>query len=272
VGIMQRLHQNDVAGHILSKNKKNLKHICMPGEIRHYKDFVKPKELIKYYKDDLFDPNRLGWKTLKELETDLGQYGFAGQIGQNPAPAGGGMFKVDHFQMTAAIFPPKEYVKSVRYWDKASAIQKRSPYTAGIKISRMKNGMFLVDDVKRGRWGSDEREKIIRKTAEADGQNVFVVVEQEPGSGGKDSADGTIRNLAGFMIGRDRPSGDKVDRADQLSVQVNEGNVMLRIAEWNASYKDEFSLFPFSTYKDQVDATAGGFNFLTRKKEVRRIT
>lgn len=272
VGIMQRLHQNDVSGHILSKNKKNLKHICMPGEIRHYKDFVKPKELIQYYKDDLFDVNRLSWKTLKELETDLGQYGFAGQIGQNPAPAGGGMFKIDHFQMTAAIFPPKEYVKSVRYWDKAGTTSKKGAYTAGIKISRMKNGMFLVDDVKRGRWGSEEREKIIRKTAEADGQSVFVVVEQEPGSGGLESSQGTIRNLAGFMVEKDRPTGNKELRADPLSVQVNEGNVVLRIAEWNAAYKDEFSLFPFSTYKDQVDATAGGFNFLTRKKEVRRIT
>lgn len=273
IGIMQRLHQNDPTGHILAKKKSNIKHICLPGEIQNYRDFVNPKGLIKYYKDDLFDVNRLSWKVLKELETDLGQYGYAGQIGQNPAPAGGGMFKVDHFQMTSVIIPQKEYVKSVRYWDKAgTAGNKKAPYTAGVLMSKLKNGMFIIDDVKRGRWSSEERERIIKQTAEADGNSVFVVIEQEPGSGGKESAESTIRNLAGFMIGKDRPTGDKTNRADPLSVQVNEGNVMLRIAEWNQKFKDEFSLFPFSTYKDQVDATAGGFSYLTRKKDVKRIT
>ncbi len=272
IGIMQRLHQNDPAGHILEKKKTNLKHICLPGEIKHFRAFVKPEGLVEFYKDDLFDVNRLNWNVLEELESDMGQYGYAGQIGQNPTPAGGGMFKVDHFQMVSNIFPQKEYVKSVRYWDKASSTTKKSPFTTGVKISKMRNGMFLIDDVKRGRWGPDERERIIKQTAEVDGNDVFIVVEQEPGSGGKDSADGTIRNLAGYMIEKDRPSGDKTNRADPLSVQVNEGNIMMRVADWNQKYKDEFSLFPFSTFKDQVDATAGGFNYLIRKKDVKRIT
>jgi predicted phage terminase large subunit-like protein len=164
------------------------------------------------------------------------------------------------------------YTKSVRYWDKAASTGKKAAYTCGVRISKMKNGMFLIDDVKRGRWGTDERERIIKQTAEVDGTNVFIVVEQEPGSGGKDSAQGTVRNLAGYMVETDRPTGDKEKRADPLSVQVNEGNVMLRVADWNLRFKEEFSLFPFSTYKDQVDATAGGFNYLTKKKDVKRIT
>jgi len=272
IGIMQRIHQSDPAGHLLNKEKANLKHICLPGEIRNYREFVKPKGLIKFYKNDLFDVNRLSWNVLHELEVDLGQYGFAGQIGQNPSPAGGGMFKTDHFQMVNEVFPPKMYIKSVRYWDKAASTGKKAAYTCGVRISKMKNGMFLIDDVKRGRWGTDERERIIKQTAEVDGTNVFIVVEQEPGSGGKDSAQGTVRNLAGYMVETDRPTGDKEKRADPLSVQVNEGNVMLRVADWNLRFKEEFSLFPFSTYKDQVDATAGGFNYLTRKKDVKRIT
>jgi predicted phage terminase large subunit-like protein len=129
-----------------------------------------------------------------------------------------------------------------------------------------------VDDVKRGQWSSEQRERIIRQTAEVDGKKCWVVVEQEPGSGGKESAENTIRNLAGYLVEADKPTGDKAKRADPLSVQVNNGNILLRIAEWNKVYMDEFELFPNSTYKDQVDATSGGFNFLTRKKVARRIT
>jgi predicted phage terminase large subunit-like protein len=272
IGIMQRLHQNDPSGHLLAKKKKNLRHISLPGEIRNYGEFLKPSHLANQYVDDLFDVNRMSWDVLAELEADLGQYGFAGQIGQNPAPAGGGMFKIENFHMTSEQFAKKDYVKSVRYWDKAGTAKGKGAYTVGVLISRMKNGMFLVDDVKRGRWASEEREKIIKQTAEADGAEVWVVVEQEPGSGGLESAQGTIKNLAGSLVEKDRPTGDKEQRADPLSVQVNNGNVMLRVAEWNVLYKEEFSLFPNSTYKDQVDATSGGFNFLTKKKDVKRIT
>lgn len=273
IGIMQRLHSNDPSGHILAKKKTNLKHICLPGEIVRYKNYVKPRSLIKYYSEDgLFDVNRMNWKVLRELEVDLGQYGYAGQIGQNPAPAGGGMFKVDHFHMTNEIFPPQEYVQTVRFWDKAASVTKKAAYTTGVKISKMKNGSFLIDDVKRGKWDSDEREKIIRSVAEADGRKVIVIIEQEPGSAGKESVLSTVRNLAGFIVKKDRPTGDKIHRADPFSVQVNEGNVLLRTATWNAAFKEEFSLFPFAPFKDQVDATSGGFNYLVRKKEVRRIT
>jgi predicted phage terminase large subunit-like protein len=271
IGIMQRLHQNDPSGHILEKGKTNLKHVCLPGEILHeFRSLVRPRTLIKYYQDGLFDVNRLSLTVLNELEKDLGQYGYAGQIGQNPAPAGGGMFKVEHFQMISEIYDPRDIVRTVRYWDKAATAAKGAKYTVGVKMSLMRSGKFLVDDVKRGLWRSDQREDIIRQTAEVDGPNVFTVVEQEPGSGGKESAEGTIRNLAGFMVSAEKPTGDKEYRADPFSVQVNNGNVLLRIAEWNKTYKDEFILFPNSTYKDQVDASSGAFNYLVKKKEVKR--
>lgn len=271
IGIMQRLHQNDPSGHLLEKKKANLKHISIPGEILHFRSCVKPVELIKYYVNGLFDVNRMSLKVLQELEMDLGQYGYAGQIGQKPSPPGGGMFKVDFFQMVSEIFQESLYVRTVRYWDKAGTAGGGT-YTCGVKMSRMKTGFFLIEDVKRGQWSSEQRERIIKQTALVDGKKVHVVIEQEPGSGGKESAENTIRNLAGWLVEKDKPTGDKALRADPLSVQVNNGNVLLRVADWNKFFKEEFELFPNSTYKDQVDATSGAFNFLIRKKDARRIT
>jgi predicted phage terminase large subunit-like protein len=270
IGIMQRLHQNDPAGHLLEKQKKNLRHVCIPGEILHFREKVKPPELVDFYVNDLFDVNRMSWDVLHELETDLGQYGYAGQIGQSPSPPGGGMFKVDRFQMVSETFPIEQYVRSVRYWDKAGSAGK-GDYTVGVKISKMKNGFFLIDDVKRGQWSSEHRENIIRQTAEVDGKNCWVVVEQEPGSGGLESVEATIRGLVGFLAEKDKPTGDKAFRADPLSVQVNNGTIMMRIADWNKTFKEEFELFPNSTYDDQVDSASGGFNFLIKKKIARRI-
>jgi predicted phage terminase large subunit-like protein len=97
---------------------------------------------------------------------------------------------------------------------------------------------------------------------------VVVYHEQEPGSGGKESAEATIRNLAGFVSMADRPVGDKVYRADPYSVQVNNGNVYVLRAAWTDDFIEEHRFYPFSTYKDQVDAASGAFGRLTAYKEV----
>ncbi len=271
--IMQRLNQDDPTGHLLAKEKENIRHICIPGEIRNYREQLNPPELSKYYdRTGLFDPIRLPWKVLRDLEADLGQYGYAGQIGQNPTPPGGGLFKVDHFQMMspAEMPTPSHFVSTVRYWDKAGTADAGA-YTAGVKIARLDNNRWVILDVKRGRWGTEQREAIIRQTAEADGAQTIVWVEQEPGSGGKESSEGTIRNLAGFAVYAERPTGDKAFRADPYSVQVNNGNMSILVADWNRAFIEEHRFFPFGKFKDQVDAAAGAFNHLVNKKVACRL-
>ena len=269
--IMQRLHQDDPSGHILSKQKENIKHISLPGEIRNYREQLKPAELAQFYKDELLDPKRISWKVLKDLEADLGQYGYAGQIGQDPTPPGGGMFKVDHFQFVGTRPEQRKIAHTIRAWDKAGTADGGA-YTAGVKMSKLVEGGWLIEDVKRGRWSSNERERIIRETAEADGTGVEVWLEQEPGSSGKESAEGTIRNLAGFVCRAQTATGDKPLRADPFSVQVNIGAVSILTGLWNRELVEEFRFFPFSTYKDQVDASSLAFSKLVGKKVARRIT
>ena len=266
--IMQRLHQEDPTGYMLERKKENIRHICLPGELGEYEQFVKPQSLIKKYVNGLLDSNRLGRDELHELEADLGQYGYAGQVGQNPTPPGGGMFKVDHLAILDHMSSETNIRHRIRYWDKAGT-KGGGAYTAGVLIWKMDNGKFIIADVKRGQWGTDEREDIIRSTAEADGRATEVYIEQEPGSGGKESAEATIKNLAGFACYRDLPTGDKARRADPFSVQVNWGNVIMLRADWNKKFKDELEMFPNGRFKDQCDAGSAAFNLMTEKREVR---
>jgi len=268
--IQQRLHQGDPTGHLWEKKDKiRLKLISLPGEIRTYAKQVYPPELVERYVDGLLDPVRMPWSVLEEEEVRLGQYGYAAQYGQNPTPPGGGMFKVEHFAMVDTMPSEVSIAATVRYWDKAGTKDGTGAFTVGVKMHRLVSGKFFVSDVKRGRWASEERERIIRETAEADGQGVQIYHEQEPGSGGKDSAQATIRNLAGFASYADRPTGDKIFRADPYSVQVNNGNVQLLRGDWNREFIEEHRFFPFSKFKDQVDAGSGALGKLAGKKEVR---
>lgn len=277
--VMQRLHEDDPTGHKLDKEKGNVKHICLPGEIRNYEDEVSPQHLKEHYSDDgLLDPIRMTWDVLDDLKADLGQYGFAGQVGQSPTPPSGGMFKVDRMQVVDQLPQKHEIIKTVRYWDKAGTEAKQEDknsgpaYTVGVKMSLLKSGKFLIRNVVRGRWGSAERESKIRQTTEADGHDVIVGVEQEPGSGGKESAEATVKNLRGYTVKVERPTGDKIYRADPYSVQVNNRNVMMMQGDWNKDFKEEHRFFPFGTFKDQVDAAAGAFALLNKQKEARVIS
>ena len=185
------------------------------------------------------------------------------------------MFKPDHMPVLNILSSELNIVKTVRYWDKAATKDgtgsSTASYTAGVKMCVFRNGQFLILDVVRGRWGTDEREAIIKSTAINDGRNVHIGLEQEPGSAGKDGVQATIRNLAGFSVTADRPTGDKAYRADPFSVQVNNGNVILMNADWNKAFKEELEMFPNGTYKDQVDAAAAAFNMLAGKKQVKVI-
>lgn len=269
--IMQRLHMEDPAGHWLAKHEDNVRHICLPGEIRNFKQYVNPPEMSKFYVDELLDTKRISWKTLKDLESKLGQYGYAGQIGQNPTPPGGGMFKVDKLVITDKFPYPNEVEHTVRYWDKAGTTDGGA-YTVGLKMSRLVGNRWFIWDMVRGQWASQERERIIRATAELDGTGVEVWMEQEPGSSGKESAEGTIRNLAGFRVFAEHPTGDKAFRADPFSVQVNNGSVLVYNGPWLNKLVEELRYFPFSTYKDIVDSASGAFNKLVAKRLAKRVT
>jgi phage terminase large subunit-like protein len=54
---------------------------------------------------------------------------------------------------------------------------------------------------------------LIRRTAEADGRDVEILLEEEPGSAGKSVTSYLIRALAGFNVQAERPTGAKLVRA-----------------------------------------------------------
>ena len=261
--IMQRLHENDPTGNWLSQEKegKRIKHICLPIECVNYE--VKPAELKAFYTaDGLLDPKRMPWTVIADMKISLGQYGFAGQCGQNPAPPSGGMFDVEKLMQNTVDVPPSKVVRTVRYWDKAGTDKKENPgaaHTAGLQMGLMENGEVIILHVERGQWSADKRERRMRSIAEADGHATRIYVEQEPGSGGKDSARMSIKNLHGYSCRADPPRGDKIYRADPLSAATEAGHVFLLRGEWNRAFIDEARLFPNSTYKDQIDAGSGAY-------------
>ena len=197
------------------------------------------------------------------FEADLrGQYtaSFAAQeLGGEFIDAPGLMFDAGRVRVVEAV--PRA-AQRVRAWDKAG-VQGGGDYTAGVLVARHE-GVYYVEHVVRGQYSSLKRNEVILQTAQVDAARgpagVPIWVEQEGGSGGKESAEISLRELAGFIVRAERSTGEKATRAMPLAAQVEAGNVCVVRGDWNAAFLDELSSFPTGTHDDQVDAASMAFN------------
>lgn len=257
--IMQRLHEGDVSGEILEGDYGYV-HLCLPMEYekaRHCSTVIGFED-PRTEEGELLFPERFPAHVVERDKKVLGSHAVAGQFQQRPAPRSGGMFEWEKIKVVR-VAPKMD--KIVRYWDKAGT-DGGGAYTAGVKMGVTADGDYYILDVVRGQWKAAKREPILKSTAALDGTEIDIWIEQEPGSGGKESAESTIKNLAGYSVYAERPTGEKAVRADPLSVQVEAGNVYMVQGPWNQAFIDELKLFPHGKYKDQTDAASGAFNKL----------
>jgi predicted phage terminase large subunit-like protein len=184
----------------------------------------------------------------------------------------GDVFNREDFVVIDADELPTFYApKVVRFWDMAGTIvsnQNPDPdWTAGVLLI-YESGVSYVMDVTRLRRESPEIENLIKDTALADGINVPIRVEQEPGSAGKSLINLYSRKVVpGYDFGPVPASGDKGTRAMPLASAVRNGNVKLLRGTWNTDFIDEMAAFQSNgkglAHDDMVDAAAHAFAEVT---------
>ena len=178
----------------------------------------------------------------------------------------GRLFDRSWFKIIQAIPNMHDIEGTVRYWDLAATEEdpnKDPAWTVGLRMNKSIDGYYYIDSVIRGRWSPRKVQTIVRQTADMDGKNVLIAMEQEPGSAGVNNID-TYRNkvLAEFSFDGIKKTGSKIDEARPLSSHSEAGNIVLVSGIWNKDFLDEIELFPDGKFKDQVDAASGAFAFL----------
>ena len=103
----------------------------------------------------------------------------------------------------------------------------------------------------------------IKVTAQRDGYNVDIFMEQEPGSAGVNTIDHYAREvLKSYSFQGKKESGSKVLRASRVSAAAEGGRIKIVSGAWNKEFLDELEVFPGGRYKDQVDAFSGAYDKL----------
>jgi predicted phage terminase large subunit-like protein len=250
--IMTRWHEDDLAGRLLGdKGGDDWTVVRIPAlaETQKDRDDYHKRAYLPVGEPDPLGrkpgqatcPDRYNGDTLERIRGVLGN-SFHALYQQRPTAPEGDMFKRAWFEIVNEV---PDNARRIRYWDKAGT-QGGGKFTCGVLLA-CDGKDFYVNDLVRGQWSAGA-----------------VWIEQEPGSGGKESAENTIRNLAGFKVFADKVTGDKVSRAEPFAAQCEGGNVKLRKASWNRGYLDRITAFPHGTYADDVDASSGAFNKLVR--------
>lgn len=184
-------------------------------------------------------------------------------------PAAGLYFKRSSFEVLEAA--PAWVTGRVRYWDRAATEEQpgRNPdWTVGLRLSRTRDGFFVIEHVVRLRGAPGTVEQTIKAVTEQDGPSVMVGIEQDPGQAGKFEASYYVRELAGYNVRLFAASQNKITRAQPVSAQADGhggfGRVRIVRGFWNDALLDELEAFPEGEHDDQVDALSGAFNALFR--------
>jgi predicted phage terminase large subunit-like protein len=254
--VMTRWHTDDLVGRLLQKDPK--------VKVLRYPALAEGDERFRKKGEALF-PEFKSPDFLLERKRALPESSWQALYQQNPIVVGGGLFPIEKIRGIPAM-PDRQQIKmSVRAWDKG-ATAGGGDYTVGVLMLAMKDGTYLIADIIRGQWSALDRERKIKAAADRDSKMFLyryeIVLEQEPGSSGKESVEATIRALAGFTVRVDRVTGSKTIRAEPFAAQVQGGNIFLQAGVWNQAYRDELECFPAGAHDDQVDASTAAFNRL----------
>lgn len=280
VVIMQRLHEDDVAGTII-KLKLPYVHLNLPMEFeakrrcRTFRDdgtllFEDPRQI----EGQLLFPERFPRAEVEGLKHVKGAYAYAGQYQQRPTAREGGLFKRAYF--AGRIIPrsrvPSGAYRRCRAWDFAATKVKpgKSPdWSAGLLMLRHGSD-FYVENVRRFQETPGVVMDTVILSAETDPRGTLIRIPEDPGQAGVMQVEHYIRELVGYSVKAEKPTGSKEVRATPAATQAEHGHIYLvnsgpveeGLDDWIEPFIDELCAFPSGSNDDQVDVLADAFNEL----------
>jgi predicted phage terminase large subunit-like protein len=251
--VMQRLHENDLTGHLLSE-RKGYEHLCLPAiaDKKIIIDFPISKKQIVREVGDILHAEREDATKLEEVKKDLGSFGFAGQYMQTPSPKEGGLFKKHFWQFYNQV--PTDFDEIIDSWDCTFKELITSDYVAGtvwgikganrylLHVTYLQMGIIKTIDAMINHRSLFPR---IERTLIEDKANGTAIIEVM-----KEKIQGIIPI---------NPKDSKEARAQAIIPQLESHNVFLptpSIATFDVeNYIDNLAKFPNAANDDLVDST-----------------
>ena len=268
--IMQRIHEDDLTGHLLDQ-QSGWKVLALPAIAEVDEVHVVESELgtIEYHRKagEALHPEREPLSVYAELRRNIGEYNFAGQYQQSPAPAEGGLIKRAWLTYYGHSELPKLFDGIVQSWDTANKVSELSDYSVCTTWGIAEKRLFLLD-VRRERLDYPELKRAVRAHAEKYAANTVLIEDKASGTQLiQELTQDNLHSIRGYT-----PEGDKIMRMHATSILFENGAVRLpRSAPWLNDYERELTNFPKGKHDDQVDSTSQALAWFQKAQEIPAI-
>lgn len=266
--IQQRLHENDLAGHILRNDKNNWDILIIRQE---YEKGDEPTSLnwVDPRKDEgeLFFPERFPKEVVETEKNRLGSYGYAGQHQQRPSSAAGGLFKRDDWQFYNLRYVDHAQLERdygikriIQAWDTAFKVKTTSDYSVGITIGVSTNRYYILD-LWRGKVEYPELKRAVQ--AQYNRWKAGTVLVEDKASG--QSIIQELRRDTKLPILAYKIDKDKIARAYSIT-PIHEAELIYLPdkAAWINDFIEELSSFPTALHDDMVDSFVMAIDYASR--------
>ncbi len=264
--IMQRLHLDDLVGHVLAKGGDwqvlNLPAIAEEETTHTFQTLVGMQTVTRQV-GSVLHAAREPLRTLEEMRIRMGDYVFAGQYQQSPVPLGGAIIKEVWLQYYTSDELPTKFDLLVQSWDTASKIGESAAYSVCVTIGIKNQEAYIVDVFRKRMEFPTLKAEAIRLYRQYKPDHILV---EDKSSGIQLIQE--MKDVQMYGVKAVKPNGDKETRLIRHSVKFENGRVKLpNQAHWLHEFKQELTSFPSSRFADQVDATTQALDYLQERMD-----
>ena len=260
--IMQRLHQDDLVGHVLEQEPWEVLSFPAIAEQDETHVIVNPfgTRLFKRKVGDALHPERESLAVYANIRQTIGEYNFLSQYQQTPSPASGAMVKTGWLRFYEPGEQPARFSRIVLSLDSANKATELSDYSV-FTIWGVGYKHYYLLDVVRLKLNFPE---LKRKVAElANKYNAGTILIEDKASGTQLIQDLKSEFVNGVTEYKPPPGADKIMRLHAQTAMFENGRVFLpRTAPWLADYIHELTSFPGTRHDDQVDPTTQFLDYI----------
>ena len=166
------------------------------------------QECLRRRQGEALHPDREPLETLGRTRRTIGEYNFAGQYQQSPAPLGGGLVKAAWFKRYRDSERPKHFDRIVQSWDTANKATELSDFSVCTTWGVKGKNLFLIGLFRR------RLEYPELKRAVCEQQSLFGANNVEP------AVEGVVKPLVG---GSPQHFGERVLRLQRIIDQDDVG-------------------------------------------------
>ncbi len=275
--VMQRLHEDDLVGHVLEKDDWTVVNIpAIATEDTEYRVGDDPNPVYAREIGELIDPRRDGEEQLEQLKKMLGSYNFNAQYQQNPLPVEGNLVKQEWFKTYAQPPARDELDAVVLSWDTATAAGELNDYSV-CTVWGVQGERYDLIDVVRRKLDYPDLRRLAMQLARQHAADIVLVEDVGTGKSlyqdlREEFLDPDRRRMATRVFAF-RPVGDKEVRFAAQSALIEQRRVYLpEEAPWLNEFIKELLEFPGVKHDDQVDSVELFLRFVNHPRYRSRLT